>query len=254
MTAFDIIGDVAVVEVPEGGKEREIARLIVSDHPRVKTVLRKMGEREGKYRTRRFRKIVGNGTETEHREYGCRFRLDVAKVYFSPREATERQRIAGQVRARETVMVMFSGIGCFPIIIARKRPGVGIVYGIEINPDAHHYAMENVRINKVGHRVIPVLGDVKDAAKDYYGLCDRIVMPLPKEGYRYLPIAFRCLKRKGVIHLYHYGHEREMFSKPLGIVKKCAKRMNKSIRVINKRKVLAYGPRTWKVCIEFEVK
>jgi tRNA (guanine37-N1)-methyltransferase len=254
MPAFDIIGDVAVVEIPEGRKERGIAELIVKNHPRIKTVLRKMGEREGKYRIRKFKKILGKETKTEHKEYGCRFRLDVAKVYFSPREATERQRIAGQVKKGETVMVMFAGIGCFPVIIARENPGVGQVYGIEINPHAHEYAVENTRINKVGHKVIPVLGDVRKVAKDYFGLCDRVVMPLPKEGHKYLPEAFQCLKNKGIIHFYSYEHERDLFSKALDMVKKNAKKMNKRVKIVNKRKVLPYGPGVWKICIDFEVK
>jgi len=252
--SFDIIGDIAVVEIPEGAKEKDIAKLIVKNHPHVKTVLRKIGERKGKYRTRRFKKILGRETETEHKEYGCRFRMDVAKVYFSPREATERQRIAEQVKAKESVMVMFAGMGSFPVVIARKKPGVERVYAIEINPHAFKYMVENVRINKVGHRVIPVFGDVKRVSKKYFGLCDRVVMPLPKEGYKYLPEAFRCLKRRGTIHFYSYEHERELFKKSLETVKRNAKKMNKRVRIINKRKVLPYGPRVWKVCIEFEVR
>jgi tRNA (guanine37-N1)-methyltransferase len=252
--AFDIIGDVAVVEVPAGGNGRAIARAIVKNHPRVKTVLGKTGGREGKYRTRRFSKILGSETETEHMEHGCRFRMDVVKVYFSPREATERQRIAGQVRAKETVMVFFSGIGSFPIAIAKKRPDVGTVYGIEINPHAFRYMVENIRINKMGHKVIPIFGDVKRTARDYFGRCNRVVMPLPKEGYKYLPEAFRCLKRGGIVHFYSYEHENELFRKSLETVRRVSGRMNKRIRVINKRKVLPYGPGVWKVCIEFWVR
>ena len=179
--------------------------------------------------------------------------MDVAKVYFSQREATERQRIADQVKNGESVMVMFAGIGSFPVIIAKKNPKVGQIYGIEINPHAFKYMVENVRINKVGHKVISVLGDVKKVAKDYSGLCDRVVMPLPKEGYRYLPEAFQCLKKKGIIHFYSYEHERDLFSKSLDIVNTNSEKMNKRVKIINKRKVLPYGPRVWKICIDFEV-
>ncbi|MCK4496881.1 MAG: class I SAM-dependent methyltransferase family protein [Candidatus Aenigmarchaeota archaeon] len=251
--AFDIIGDVAIVEIEGGENEKGIAKLIVKNHPHIKTVLRKMGGREGKYRVRKFKKILGKETETEHKEHGCRFRMDVAKVYFSPREATERQRIAEQVKRGESVMVMFAGIGSFPVIVAKKNPKVGQIYGIEINPHAFKYMVENVRINKVGHKVMPVLGDVKKVAKDYSGLCDRVVMPLPKEGYRYLPEAFQCLKKKGTIHFYYYEHERDLFTKALETVRKTSEKMNKRVKIINKRKVLPYGPRVWKICIDFEV-
>jgi tRNA (guanine37-N1)-methyltransferase len=252
--SFDIIGDVAVVEVPEGEKPKEVAEAIKKKHPRVKTVLMKMGEREGVFRTRRFRKILGTDTETEHREHGCRFMLDVGKAYFSPREATERQRIAGMVKPGETVLVMFAGVGPFPVVIARKSPGVWKVYGIEINPDAFRYMVTNVRINKVGHRVVPVLGDVKKEAGKYHGRCDRVVMPLPKEGYKYLPEAFRCLKGSGgTIHFYSCGHGSGMFTASLDAVKRAAAGMNKKVRILDKRKVLPYGPGAWKVCIDFRV-
>ena len=255
LPAFDIIGDVAVVEVPEGRGEEAVANLIVKNHPHVKTVLAKTGGIEGRYRTRKLKKIHGKVTETEHREYGCRLRLDVTKAYFSPRESTERQRIAEYVNKGEMVMVMFSGICPLPVIIAKQKPDVDRIYGIEINPYAHNYAIDNVRINKVGHIVEPVLGDVKKVGKQYFGIFDRVVMPLPKEGYKYLPEAFHFLKSKGgVIHFYSYEHEGELFEKSVDIVNKAAEKMNKKVRILNKRKVLPYGPRVWKVCIEFEVK
>lgn len=253
LQAFDIIGDIAIVEINDGRNEKEIVESILKNHPHVKTIMKKQGEREGKFRTRKLKKIHGKDTVTEHKEHGCRFRMDVSKVYFSPREATERQRIAEQVKAKETVMVMFSGIGAFPVVIAKKA-GAKIVYGIEINPDAHESAIENARINKVSGIVIPILGDVKKESKEYFGKCDRVVMPLPKEGFKFLPEAFKCLKKKGTIHFYFFEHNNELFTESVDIVKEVAKKMNKSVRFINKRKVLPYGPGSWKICIEFEVK
>jgi tRNA (guanine37-N1)-methyltransferase len=256
MPAFDIIGDVAVVEIPEDGNEKEIVRLIIEKHPHVMTILKKAGQREGEYRTRKLKRIYGKETSIEYKEHGCRFRLDVVKTYFSPRETTERQRIAEQVKSKETVMVFFSGIGPFNIVIAKKKPDVDKVYGIESNPDAHKYAMENARINKVGHKFVPIMGDVKEAAKKYFGKCDRVVMPLPKEGYKYLPEALKCTRKGtgGTVHFYFYEHEDQLFKESVQLVKEAVKKMNKRVRILNKRKVLPYGPRVWKVCIEFRVR
>ena len=255
MPAFDIIGEVAIVEVPDGGNEKEIAKLIMKKHPRIRTVLGKAGGREGEYRTRKLKKIYGKETVTEHKEHGCRFRLDIDKVYYSPREATERQRITEMVKKGESVMVFFSGIGCFPVVIARKRPDVGIIYGIESNPDGHESALENVRINKLGHLIVPIHGDVREKARKYFGKCDRVVMPLPKEGYRYLPEAIRWVRKKtgGVVHFYFYEHENDLFKESVRLVKDTARQTNKRVRILNKRKVLPYGPGVWKVCIDFRV-
>jgi len=253
---FDIIGNVAILEIPEEleAKKLVIAKVLLKIQKNVRTVCRKTSEREGTFRLRGLEVLAGNGTETEHRESGCVFRLDVSKVYFSPREGTERQRIASQVRPKETVMVMFAGVGPYAIAIAKKQPKVGKIYSIEINPDAVRYMRENIRINKVQERVEPVLGDVKKASKPFCGKCDRVVMPLPKEGFRFLGEAFMCLKPKGgIIHFYSYAHEENLFQEAEGLLKKAAKKAGRSIKILQRKKVLPYGPRVFKVCLDIKV-
>ncbi len=255
-TSFDITGDVAVIEIPEGlrAKENEIARAIVKTHPHVKTVLRKSGDRFGKYRLRKFKMILGRKTETEVKEHGCVFRLDVRKAYFSPRESTERQRIADEVKRGETVLVMFSGVGPYAIAIAKKQPYAEKVYAVEINPDAHKYAVENARINKVSGKVVPLCGDVKRVCARFYKRCDRVIMPLPKEGYKFLPVAIKCLKRGGIVHFYYIGLKNNLFENALNIVKMECEKLGRRLRIKRQRKVLPYGPSAFKICIEFEVR
>jgi tRNA (guanine37-N1)-methyltransferase len=255
-TGFDIIGDVAIIEIPEElePKKLVIAKALTKIQPHIKTVARKLSEREGTFRLRELEILVGKGTETVHKECGCSYKMDVAKVYFSPREATERQRIANHVRPKETVMVFFAGIGPYAIMIAKKQPRVGKVYGIEINPEAVKYMKENVRLNKVQEKVEPVLGDVKKASRPFYGKCDRVVMPLPKEGYKFLGETFSCLKPGGgIIHFYHYSHEENLFQEAESLVKKAAQKAGRGFRIIQRRKVLPYGPRVFKVCLDIKV-
>jgi tRNA (guanine37-N1)-methyltransferase len=254
-TGFDVIGNVAIIEIPEELKAKKlvIAKALAKTQPHVKTVARKLSEREGAFRLRKLEILVGKSTETEHKECGCVYRLDVAKAYFSPREATERQRIAGQVKPRETVMVFFAGVGPYAIIIAKKQKPAK-VYAIEMNPDAVRYMRENVRINGVQEKVEPVLGDVKKASRPFYGKCDRVVMPLPKEGYRFLPEAFACLKKKGgIVHFYYYAHEENLFHEAEGLVRKAARKAGRAVKVVERRKVLPYGPRVFKVCLDVKV-
>ena len=254
-TGFDVIGDVAILEIPEElePKKLTIARALLKAQPNVKTVCRKLGGREGKFRLRGLEILAGQGTETVHKENGCFFRLDVSKAYFSPREATERQRIASQVRPKETVMVMFAGMGPYAIMIAKKQRAVARVYAIEINPDGVEYMVESLRMNKVQEKVEPILGDVKNSAKPYYGKCDRVIMPLPKEGYKFLPQAVACLKPQGgIIHFYHYAHEDDLFSEAEALVRKAAKKAGRPIKILSMRKVLPYGPRVFKVCLDIK--
>jgi len=254
--SFDIIGHIAIVEIPERLKRKKklIAKVIMDLNKHIKTVLEKASERKGIYRIRKYRFIAGERKfETIHKEYGCIFKLDPTKVYFSPRELTERQRIALQVNENETVMVMFAGVAPYAIQIAKKQPKVKEVIAIEINPIAVKYAKENVVLNKVKDKVRVIEGDVKEKCKDFYGKCDRVVMPLPKGAGDFLDIAVKCLKNKGYIHFYNWGVEPNIFENAEKIVQEKLGNLGVKYKIINKRKVLPYAPRKWKVCLDIYV-
>ncbi len=111
--SFDVIGDIAVIEAPEElvSLKESIAKAIIEVHKDVRTVLCKSGAVDGKFRVRGYELVLGDEkTETMHVEHGCRFMLDVAKVYFSPRLATEHLRVASQIKGSEVVVDMFAGV------------------------------------------------------------------------------------------------------------------------------------------------
>jgi tRNA (guanine37-N1)-methyltransferase len=256
-SSFDIIGHIAIIEVPERLKRKKklIAKVIMELNKHIKTVLEKASERKGVYRIRKYRFLAGEKNfETIHKEYGCVFKLDPTKVYFSPRELTERQRIASQVKENEVVMVMFAGVGPYAIQIAKKQPKVKEVIAIEINPVAVKYAKENVVLNKVQDKVKVIEGDVREKCKDFYGKCDRVVMPLPKGAEDFLDIAVKCLKNKGYIHFYNWGAEPNIFENAEKIIQEKLGNLGVKYKIINKRKVLPYAPRKWKVCLDIYVK
>jgi len=253
--SFDIIGNVAILEIPDELKHRQmdIVDALLEVHPNVKTVYKKGSERQGSYRLRELELLYGEEKETEHKEHGYRIRLDVRKVYFSPREANERQRIARQVKADETVMVMFAGAGPYAIAIAKSQPKVKKIYAVEINPDAYKYMIENIRINKLGSKIIPILGDVETECEKYFGECDRVVMPLPKGAYEYLKLAARCLKKKGgMIHYYFWSAE-EALETIKEIVNIDLQTEKRKIKVVKIQKVSEYAPKVIKFCIEIKV-
>lgn len=250
--SYDIIGGkekaVAIVEIKEGEDEKKIAEEIMKKHKNVKSVLKKVSGREGEFRLREYELILGDEkTEVIHKEYGYFLKLDPQQVYFSPREAEERQRIAKQVERGEVVLVMFSGIAPYAIAIAKNQPEVGKIFCIEKNPVAHKYAEENVRMNKLSHKISLILGDVKFEAKNFFGKCDRVVMPLPFGAYDFLEEGMMCLKEKGFIHFYS-GEEEE---KVLERIREVASKLKKKIEIKEIRKVLQYAPRKWKICVDF---
>lgn len=207
-SAFDIVGDIAIIRIPDSlsAKKSIIAEAILRNVKPVKSVFAQTSPVLGDFRVRSLEHIGGeNRTITTYKEHGCSFRVDLAEVYFSPRLTTERARIANLVREGEVVINMFAGVATFSVIIAKKRDCK--VYSIDINPAAHALSVENAKLNKVGERVIPMLGDARQIiAEQLEGKADRILMPLPETARDYLEHAVMALKRKGVIHYFTHVH------------------------------------------------
>jgi tRNA (guanine37-N1)-methyltransferase len=258
--SYDIIGSreksVAIVEIADedASRAKEIAEKIMADNKSVKSVLKKESDREGDYRTRKYKLLAGDAdTEVVHKEHGYSLKLNPQKVYFSNREGTERQRITKQVNAGETVMVMFAGVGPYAIAIAKIQPEVEKVVAIEINPDAVEYMKHNTRVNKLAHKIKPVLGDVREVAEKWYGKCDRVVMPLPLGAENFLNIAAKCLRGKGTIHFYTWGEEPDLFSAAVKVVDKALKMEKSEYKITGKQVVLPYSPGKYKVRIDIVV-
>jgi tRNA (guanine37-N1)-methyltransferase len=255
--SFDIIGSkeksVALIEIKNElkSKDKIIGETILKLYKPVKSVLKKVSERKGTFRLKKYKLITGDkNTEVVHKEYGCLFKLDPKKVYFSPRESTERIRIASLAKPNEKILVMFSGVSPFSIVLAKKQPKISEIYSIEINPSAHKYAIENIRLNKVENKVIPLLGDVKKYSSKFKNRFDRVVMPLPKGAYEFLNLAIKMLKERGYIHFYYWSREPNLFKEGEKLIKKIAKENNIKVRMVNKKKVLPYGPKTYKIVFD----
>ncbi len=208
--SFDIIGDIAIIKVPNGNilnAEKRASQILVV-HRNVKSVFAQTSPVLGDFRVRDLRLLAGEDkTSTKYKESGCVFAVDVEKCYFSPRLSHERLRIASLVKGGETVVNMFSGVGCFSIVIA-KTVSKTKVFSIDVNPTAIQYMKENVRINRVYGKVIPLLGDSKDIINaQLQEKADRVLMPLPEKALEYLPYAVSALKKpNGWIHYYDFQH------------------------------------------------
>ena len=198
--SYDIVGDIAILRLTEESRKysKIIAEAILNVHKNVKTVLAQTSPVSGDFRLRKLEYVAGEDkTVTVHRESGCQFSIDVAKCYFSPRLFFERMRIAKLVRNEEVVVNMFAGVGCFSIIIA-KYSNAKKVYSIDVNPAAYHLMQENIRINSVFERVVPILGDAKDIIQTKLNRsADRVLMPLPEKALEYLPYAILALRNAG---------------------------------------------------------
>jgi tRNA (guanine37-N1)-methyltransferase len=207
--AYDIIGDIILAKIPYelDAYEPEVGEALHRSHPSVTRVFRIVGETEEIERNRRLRLIWcgpdGKHEEsrnsglgrTIHKEHGCKFVVDVEKVFFTPRLSYERMRVAEQVKPGEVVASIFGGVGTYSIITAKVCPNVEQIYTIDVNPCAHELAGENIIINRCQEKVISILGDAKVICTDLLReQCDRVIMPLPEYANMFLEGATTALK------------------------------------------------------------
>ncbi len=255
-SAFDIIGDIAVIRIPDQlmPKKKEIAEAILKNVKPVKSVFVQSSPVSGDFRVRSLEWTAGeNKTLALHREHGCRFKVDVGKVYFSPRLSTERSRIASMVGDGEVVVNMFAGVCVFSIIIARKRKCH--VYSIDINPDAHSLCIENVKLNKVEDRITPMLGDASDIiARELRGKADRVIMPLPERAKEYIEPAVAALKDGGgMIHYFtHIGADSKKDA-PKACAEEVEGLMKTRYKLEGVRVVKEVGPRFYQVVADLRI-
>lgn len=208
--SYDVIGDIAVIRVPEqlSPLSETIAEALMQQHKHVKAVWQQSSPVSGDFRLRKLEWVAGEKkAETVHKEHGCLFKVEIKECYFSPRLAFERMRIANLVKDNEVVVNMFAGVGCYSIIIA-KHSKAAKVYSIDINPAAVRCMRENVLLNKVVDKVLPIEGDARTIIESTLkNTADRVIMPLPEKAYEYLDSALSAVKpQSGWIHYYNFEH------------------------------------------------
>jgi len=244
MASYEIIGDIALFNKKISKKE---AQELIKKNKNIKTIAYKSKVHEGKFRLKKVKIILGKKNKiTIHKENKVQLKVDIEKTYFSPRTSNERLRILKQIKPREEVLVMFSGVAPLPIEIAKNTRAKEII-GIELNPTAHKLALENLILNKTNN-VILHRGDVKKILPRIKNKFDRILMPLPKSAEDFLDLAKKHLKKNGIIHFYTFAQEKEFKD-----LSKKIKKHFKKFKILKIVKCGNYAPFTYRICIDFRV-
>jgi len=256
----DIVGDIAILRLPQelrGGKSL-IAQNLLNLAPYVKVVLAQVGPVESQFRTRRLEWLAGEKrSETVHREFGCRYRVDLNTVYFSPRLGYERKRIADLVSPGECIVNFFAGVGSFSIMIARHaRPSR--VYSLDLNPVAVRYHLMNNALNGVRETIDLICGDAnRIVAASLAGRADRVLLPLPELALDSLPTAKTALKNgRGVVHCYIFvdasrreeARNKSLAKLDLFVDKVGTVRENTQVHVVR-----SVGPCRYQVCLDLAI-
>src|SRR6266571_5173582 len=253
--SFDIIGDIAIIELspPAELYEKSIAEALMKVHKNVKTVYSKAGPITDNLRLRPLHHVLGaDRTETTHKELGCRFKIDISKAFFSPRLSAEHKRVAEQVRPGECVVDMFAGVGPFSILIAKRLNDVQ-VHAIDANPEAAKLIEENARMNKVQDRIKVWSGDARVVVHDNLSnIATRVIMNHPSQAREFLEPAYKALRRDGgILHYYTFA---EGLDSESNARKELAAALDNSgwkiEKTIETHKVRGVAPMKWQIAID----
>jgi tRNA (guanine37-N1)-methyltransferase len=219
--SMDILGNIAILEIPkeleDKKKEKLIAEEVLKLNQNITTVLKK-GKHEGVFRVQKLEHLAGKKTkEATYKEHNVIMKLNAEQVYFSPRLSTERKRIMQLVKKPEDILVMFSGCAPYVCVLAKNTPA-RYIWGIEINPVAHRYGWENLKLNKINNAFL-INEDVKTALPHFYqkilGLKSAII---PEQ------LQTRVKENPAIMELHTFGSDfRESFEN-----------LKKTIRVLQK--------------------
>ena len=207
-SSFDMIGDIAIIKIPDSllTKKNVIGEVILESIKNLKTVFLQRSSVSGEYRLRGLEVIAGNEKYvTYYREYGCKFLVNVATTYFSPRLSTERLRISNLVSPGEIVVNMFAGVGTFSVIMAKKHQIK--VYNIDSNLDAYILSIMNSRINRLTDRIFSIHGDSQYvlSSNSFKNRIDRVLLPLPERAHEFVDVSINCLRPTGG-RLHFFSH------------------------------------------------
>ncbi|MEM4700040.1 MAG: class I SAM-dependent methyltransferase family protein [Candidatus Nezhaarchaeales archaeon] len=254
---FDIVGDIAIIKVPSELAEYRfsLAEELLRELPYIKAVFRQCSPHAGDYRLRGLEWLAGERkTTTIHSEHGCRFKIDLARAYFTPRLSYERLRVASLANEGELVFNMFAGVGCFSILLARLK--MAEVVSVDLNVDAARLMAENVSLNKVRGLVHVIHGDSRSLGLAGEGSwADRVLMPLPLKSLEFLDAAIHASKLHGVIHFYGeaVGTKDEALRRTQLSVERRARELGAKVRLLGGRVVREVGPRTFQVVLDLSL-
>ncbi|MBS3112446.1 methyltransferase [Candidatus Woesearchaeota archaeon] len=244
-TAFDIVGDIAIIEIP--GELEPVEQIIAVNVMRlnksVKTVVKKVGAHEGEFRLQKYKFLVGEEKYiTIHKESAVKLKVDLNKTYFSVRLSSERLRIAKMIKPGESILVVGAGCGPYPLVFSKNSKTMKIV-AIEKNVDSCHMFRENILLNKVKNIEVICCDFSEFQSEEKF---DRVVLALPYISHEILGKIVKFCKIGTICHFYGFYHEDE-FSKVKDLI-------ISSFGVVSFLDLVKCGqkkPRIWRICQDY---
>ncbi|MBR2254784.1 MAG: class I SAM-dependent methyltransferase family protein [Candidatus Methanomethylophilaceae archaeon] len=197
---WEFVGDIVVVRLdPSCLEYKDLIGRTYASVLGAKTVCADVRGVSGEFRRPSMEVLFGTDTRSTRLENGIRYSFDVTKVMFASGNTDERMRMRELDCTGETVVDMFAGIGYFTLPIA-KYASPKRLFACEKNPDSYEFLLDNIRINDVLEKVIPILGDNRHISGGNFA--DRILMGYVQTTSEFLPHALHLAKDGCTIH-YH---------------------------------------------------
>jgi len=258
-SGFQTVGKVIILKLkPELlEKKRLIAETCLEMMPYIRSIYLNTGKVKGKFREPEIEYLAGDkDPNVEHKEHGIIYKFDITKIMFSQGNLYERKYLPTLVEKGETVVDMFAGIGYFSLPLGKLSPAQKI-YSIELNPLAYEFLVENIKLNDLEDKIIPILGDSKEEVVKLSNKgirSDRVVMgvfPAPKD---FIKPALSLVVNSGTIYHYEGVVDKDDYIELFHEFEEIAKNQGYEASLLEKRFVKSYGPNLFHTIIDILVK
>ncbi|MBA7507074.1 hypothetical protein ES706_05790 [subsurface metagenome] len=234
-----------------------IAKKCLELYPKMESVYYYGGKITGQFRIpEKIEFLAGKDDSIViHKEHGVLYKFDITKIMFSKGNLNERKYLTTLVKPGEYIIDMFAGIGYFSLPIGIHSEAK-IIYSIELNSIAFKYLQENVKLNHLEEKIIPIFGNCKEEVKNLAekGVkADRILMavfPAPKD---YISSALLCVKDSGTIVHYEGVKEKSKYLELFDEFNNVAKQNGYKCELKEYRIVKSYGPRLYHIVVDILV-
>ncbi len=252
--SYQIVGKVLLLKLKSELLERRnlVGSAIMETLPYIKTVClqKQISDIE---RKPDIEVIAGeNSFMAMHRENGCFFEIDVSKSMFSKGNKAEKMRLVKMVKAGETIIDMFAGIGYWTIPLAKMAKAENI-FAIDINPEAAEFLEKNILLNGLQEKVEILKGDCRNFAGILENSADRIIMGYLFDTEKFLPAALKMAKDGCTIH-FHRNVEMKKVEDVKKNVAEIAKNNGCEIQAKSVVKVKSYAPEVWHIVIDLKIR
>ncbi len=243
---FDVIGDVALVQIPEGleGHERTVARALMKFQKGIRAVFEK-GPVRGRFRVRELKRLAGEGPPvTVHREHGYELEVDLSRCYFNPRLATERRLLARDVvEPGDKVYDACAGVGPISVAVSRFVEDVELTCS-ELNPVAYRYLLKNLARNDVNGRAF--IGDCREVAR-LIDPHDVVIVNAPTVSHELVPDVIEACDEGSRLVVYRIADDVK------GAMREVEEACPVDLRPVGYREVKGYSPEESLYRLVFEV-